>query len=358
MISKRGWKLLSHLSCLAVVLALPFLSRNVQAQADFFKGKTVTIVLASEPGGLADLRLRSVVAFLEKYIPGRPTIVLEYMPGGGGRKAANHIYNTARPDGLTIGNLLGGAVISAVLGAPGVNYDVDRFIYLGAVNSKASYVFVTRREAGLDSLEKLRAASGIRVGGQAVGHVVYNAARLYSWVIGLKEPKFVTGYSGPEMDLALLRGEIDARANIADAVIERSPEWIEKGLVHFHAILEIPIGHRHDHPVYRPLPSLESLTRTDAQRRAVAMFRNFRHIGSPYVIPPGTPQDRAEVVREALRKTFNDPEFFKKYESLTGERATPLMAEEQVRAIREIPRDPETIRLFNVIAGPDPLPPS
>jgi len=87
-------------------------------QAPFYQGKTITIISAREPGGTGDLRVRAVMPFLQKYIPGSPTIALEFMPGGGGRKAANHLYRAVRPDGLTIANIGAGFVSNAVLGQP------------------------------------------------------------------------------------------------------------------------------------------------------------------------------------------------------------------------------------------------
>ena len=110
--------------------------------------------------------------------------------------------------------------------------------------------------------------------------------------------------------------------------------------------------------MFEPLPSFETFTRTDMQRKVLAMYRNFRLTGSPFVLPPGTPKDRAEVMKGAFIKVFNDAEFLKKFEQLTGAEAAPLMPDEQAQAIREIPRDPETVKIFNRIAGTDPLPPS
>src|SRR5687768_430677 len=104
----------------AAFCALLLCATAAYAQAPFYQGKTLTIVHGRDAGGSGDFRVRAVGPFLHKYIPGNPTIVHEYMDGGGGRKAANHIFNSARPDGLTIGNVGGGVVGSAVLGEKGV----------------------------------------------------------------------------------------------------------------------------------------------------------------------------------------------------------------------------------------------
>lgn len=338
------------------VSALVIFPGQLFSQGSFYSGKTITIIQGRQPGGTGDLRVRAAIPFLQKYISGNPAIVTEFIPGGGGRKAANHTYRVARPDGLTIANIGAGFVSNAILGEPGVQYDVDKFIYLGSGNSRTSYVFLTKRELGLASMEKLQTASGIRIGAQSVGHDIYINGRLFAWLLGLKDAKFVTGYSGPEVDLALMRGEVDARANIADTVLQRTPEWIEKGIVHLHAILEIPRGFRADEPALKRLPSLDDFATTEIQKKVLQMFRNFRLIGSPFLLPSKTPKDRAEILQEAFRKTFKDPEFLKSWEKLTGAEASPLMPEEQETAVREIPRDPQAIEVFKKIAGADPLP--
>jgi tripartite-type tricarboxylate transporter receptor subunit TctC len=238
-----------------------------------------------------------------------------------------------------------------------VQYDIDKFIYLGAPNTASHYVFVTRGELGLNSLEKLRAHAGLRVGAHAVGHFVYITGRLFAWLTGLKDPRFVTGYSGVELDLNLLRGEIDARANIADTVLQRGADSLNKGLIQVHAILEIPKGDKHPSPRFASLPEIESFARGDKESKVLVMFRAFRLVGSPYILPPGTPPDRAEILREAFRKTFRDPEFHKEYKKLTNDDATPLLPEDMEKAVRAVPREREIVELFQKIAGPDALPP-
>lgn len=337
----------------ALIVCL-FLPGYAFSQAQFYKGKTLTIIQARRAGGAGDMRVRAVIPYLRRYIPGNPTIVSEFMPGGGGRKAANHIYRAARPDGLTIGNVGGGLVANAVLREPGVQYDLDNLIYLGTPNSANQYVFVTKRDLGLSSLEKLRAFTGLRIGAQSVGHDIYNTGRLFAWLLDFKNPRFVTGYSGTEVDLALERGEVDARTRLADGLLQRSPEWLEKGLVDLHAIIEIPKGEKH--PRFAHLPELESFAKSDRERKVLAMYRTFRLVGSPYILPPGTPTERVEMLQEAMRKSFKDPEFHRQFKKLTGGDPTPLMPEEMERAIRELPRDPQLVELLKKIAGGEPLP--
>jgi tripartite-type tricarboxylate transporter receptor subunit TctC len=324
-------------------------------QTPFYHGKTITIIQGRDPGGTGDMRVRALMPFLQKHIPGNPTIVNEYMPGGGTRKAANHIYRSARPDGLTIGNLGLGMVSSAILGETGVLYDLDKFFYLGSPFSSHHAIFVTRKEAGFSTIEKLRAATGVRIGGQSVGFSTYIEGRLFAYLLGLKEPRFVTGYGGAELDPVLMRGEIDARATSADTVLQRNPDWLEKGLVDFHAIIEVPKGEKH--PSFPRVPELETFAKSEKDRKLMIMQRAFRVTGQPFVLPPGTPKERVDVLQEAFRKTYKDPEFHKEYKKLTADDATPLLPETHERTIREIPRDPEIIGIFKQIMGAEPLPP-
>ena len=197
-------KIMTRILCFAVLTQLVLLPDFLYSQADFYRGKTLRIVHGRDAGGSGDLRVKALVPFLQKYIPGNPTIIHEFMPGGGGRKAGNYIYGSAAPDGLTIGNAGSGMVSSAVLGETGVQYDIDKLIFLGSPYSSTHYFFLTRRETGLTTLEKLRSASGVRVGAQSVGHTIYNIGRLFAWILPLKDPKFVTGYSTPERDVAFM----------------------------------------------------------------------------------------------------------------------------------------------------------
>jgi tripartite-type tricarboxylate transporter receptor subunit TctC len=217
----------------ALFVSVAFLPTHAHSQANFYEGKTITLIAFTAPGGSGDLRVKAAVPFLKKHIPGNPTVVIEYMDGGGGRKGANHLYHSARPDGLTIGGGSGAIVGLGIMREQGVSYDVDKFIYLGTPESENHAVIYTRTELGLDNLEKLKAKPGIRIGGQTVGHTSYVAGRFFAYFLDMKEPKFIVGYTSPEVDLALLNGELDARANAAVSVLRRNPEWLEKRVMTF-----------------------------------------------------------------------------------------------------------------------------
>jgi tripartite-type tricarboxylate transporter receptor subunit TctC len=347
---------MKRMAVASFTLLLGLIPTLVWAQSDFYRGKLITLIQDSTPGGVGQLRTQALIPVLQKHIPGDPKIVVQFMPGAGGRNAANHLYNNAPRDGLTIARVSSGLVTSAILGLPGVQYDIDKFIYLGSGHNEINNVFFSRGQLGLDNLNKLKAATGLRIGGQSVGHSNYVIARLFAWLLDLKEPRFVVGFSGAEMDAALIQGELDARANSAETVVQRTPQFINEGLMNFHGVAEMPHGYRFKHPAFRELPALQTFGKTDKEKRVLEMFAAFGRFSQAFVLPPGTPSDRVKTLKDAFRKSWKDPEFHANWKKMTRADASPLMPEEVEDLVKNIPRDPEDIKLYNRIAGAEPLP--
>jgi hypothetical protein len=275
------------------------------------------------------------------------------MPGAGGRKAANHI-SRAKPDGLTLLSATSGLIPSAIMGETGVLYDIDKLIYLGTPYSEFHAVFFTKKELGLDTIDRLRAASGLRIGAQSVGHATYREGRVFSYLLGLTKPTFVIGFTGPEIDLAMERGEVDGRSSATESVLQRNPDRLEKGSVNFHAIFEAPLGNKH--PRFGHIPEIETFAKSDKERKLMALMRNLKSTGAPLVVPPGTPQDRVQILRQAFRRMFKDPAFHEEYKKRVSEEPSPLAAEALENMIRETPRNPEAIELLKTINSAGPLP--
>ena len=176
-------------------------------------------------------------------------------------------------------------VASAVLGEKGVQYDLDKLIFLGSPYSSTHYFFLTRREVGLTKLDKLRSAGGVRIGAQSVGHTIYNIGRLFAWLLDLKGAKFITGYSTPERDAAFMSGELDA-IGTADDHLMRNRDWI---------MVKNRSSRRHGSAEGAQVSAVYASARarkvrqSDRERKVLAMFRNLRLTGSPFFAPPGTP---------------------------------------------------------------------
>ena len=339
------------LSALAATLG----TSSAFAQAPFYQGKTITLIIGAGPGGMGDLRAKALASVLAKHIPGNPTITFQYMAGGGGRKAANHLYTNTRADGLTLFRISSSIVPYAVLGESGVQYDIDKLIYLGTTEHLLYYLFNTRTEAGLNTLAKLRAAAGVRIGSAPVGHTGYIHSRLTAYLLDMKEPKIIPGYENEDLDVAFARGEVDAQVASTSTVIEH--DLVNKKLADFHAAVEIPKGRKDPRFAHLNLPDIETFAKSEKEKRLLSMMRAFRSIGTALLLPPGTPKDRVEILKAAVRKTHTDPAFINEYRKLTGgDEPTPLMPDEQAKVVKEIPRDAETIELFKKFAGTGALP--
>lgn len=325
------------------------------AQAPFYQGKTINLIVGSGAGGMGDLRARALATILAKHIPGNPTITFQYMPGGGGRKAANFLYNNARADGLTLFRISSSIVPYAVLGESGVQYDIDKLIYLGTTEHVLYYLFATRKELGLSNLDRLRAASGVRIGSSPVGHTGYILSRVTAYLLDMKEAKIIPGYENQDLDVAYARAEVDARVASTGNVVHQ--ELVTKNLADFHAGIEIPRGQKDARFASLNLPDIENFAKTDMEKKLLTMMRGFRSVGTALLFPPGTPKDRVDILKEAVRKTHADPAFIAEYKKLTGgDEPTPLLPDEQAKVVREIPRDAETVELFKKFAGTGPLP--
>src|SRR5262245_35577083 len=329
-------------------------SAPVDAQTPYYQGKTIRLIQGRNPGGSGDTRVKLVAPYLKKYIPGGPTVVSEYLDSCSGRNAANYLFNNARPDGLTIGHVSSGIVTSAVLGESGVQYDIDKFIWLGATDSAFHYAFLVRKELGLTNIEKLQSYSGLRIGATSIGHTTYTFGRSFAWLLGLKEPRFGLGYASVEVDLAIERGELDARSNNTAEIMRRFPDAFKKANFNILAVFKIP---REDKdPDFDHLPEIDRFAKSERERRLLALIRSTRQVGTPFLIPPGTPKEQVQLLREGMTKTFRDPEFQKEYRKITSDEVSPMTPETQQETIRSIPRDAETIGLFKLLNGEKPLP--
>jgi tripartite-type tricarboxylate transporter receptor subunit TctC len=275
---------------------------------------------------------------------------MEFLPGASGRKGANYIYN-AKPDGLKIGSA-GAMIPGPILGLAGSNYDIDKFIYLGSTETGNPYVFYTRKELGLDSLEKLRSKPGIRIGAQSVGHSVYVTARMFAYLLEFKEPKFIAGFTSPEMDVAMSGGELDARTTSS------LDDFVQKGTkdnFHYHATLAVPKGA--PHPDLPGLADMDSFAKSDKERKVLDLFRAFQYPRWPIHLPPGTPKELVQILRAAMAKTYKDAGFRQDFKKLMGREPSPLSGEDLQKAVRELPRDAEVIALYKKFADAGPLPP-
>jgi len=226
-------KVILALLSLAVVLT----SSPTQAK-DYFEGKSITMVLGTAPGGRRDRIARTTARFLSKYIPGKPNILVQNIPGGKGIPAQLK-FSRGKSDGTVIGVVVSSDMEAPYFGTPGAKYNPRDYVWVGALGTgKQRNVMYTHKRAGFTSLEDLKTRE-VAIGAQNVGHRSYLYSRLITEILGLKV-RWVIGYSTPELYIAIERGEVDGRVNDSASMYRDRPDWFEKRQIVPHVAMTLP----------------------------------------------------------------------------------------------------------------------
>ncbi|MFN2645737.1 MAG: Bug family tripartite tricarboxylate transporter substrate binding protein, partial [Burkholderiales bacterium] len=280
---------LALLACAALPLA-------AAAQPNF-SGKTVTIVVGYKPGGGYDAAARMLARHLPNHIPGKPTVIVQNMPGGNSIIAANHIYNVAKPDGLTIGTFNRNLPIAQLTGVQGVKYDMTKFEWIGSAANETT-VLAIRNDLPYKTFEDLRKAKeNVIIGSTGPGANTHDFPLLLKDLLGVKL-KIVSGYSSSaDIMLAVERKEVDGRAGSYTSL----RQFIDRGLVH------PVIRARSTEPGVEKLPVDESFAANPRAKAIMALRSAPEVVARPYVLPPKTPADIVKAYREAFAATIKDP---------------------------------------------------
>jgi tripartite-type tricarboxylate transporter receptor subunit TctC len=291
-------------SVLAIGVSFMLISSITAAEAPFYEGKTVTMLVGGSPGGGYDTYARVVARHMGKYIPGTPPIIVENMPAAAGMMAANTLFKVSKPDGLTIGHLLGSLFLRQVLGLPGNEFDAPKFEFIGAP-AKSYPVCVVTKASGITSVEKwMSSKTPIKMGAQMPLADPDNVIRVLKAALGLPI-QIVSGYKGTaEIRLAAESGEVSGSAWGWESLKVTWRKGLESGDV-------IPVLQ----VVGKPLPDLPkvplaiSFARTDEAKQQVENLQLTSVFLRPFAVPPGTPADRVEVLRKAFAETVKDKDF-------------------------------------------------
>jgi len=291
----------------AFLFGFVFLSGIVQAQ-EFFKGKSVTIIVGNSVGGAQDDWARFIAQYLGRHIPGNPTIIVQNMPGAGGVVAANHVYNIAKPDGLTLGTVNPAIYTDQLLGAKEIRFDWPKFGWIGSPE-RIDQVLFMRTDTPYKTLEDIRkAAEPPRCASLARTGLGYFLPRLMEEGLGLKF-QIVAGYGGGgEMNLAIEKGEVVCRAGTVSAYVAREPTrtWIKNGFVR--ALVQSGAKRFSKLPDVPTIYELLEANKTpDATKRVAKVMLSSGDLGRPFIAPPATPADRIKILRDAFAKSMTDP---------------------------------------------------
>ncbi len=266
------------------------------AAAPFYQGKVLTIVVGYGPGGGYDRVARLLAKYLPKYIPGKPTVLVQNMPGADSMIAANYLYNLAKADGLSIGTFNRGLVFANLLKAQGGRFDLAKFSWIGSAAVESS-VLVFHTGLGFKTIEDVaRTKTPIVIGGTGSADAINIIPIFLKEFLGYNF-KFVTYPSSADIMLAIERREADGRGASYSSV----KSFIDRGLV-------VPLLRgRVVEAGIEKLPMDEDLVKSEREKTLMAMRSAPDKIGRPYVAPPGTPPAALGVLRDAYAKVIQDP---------------------------------------------------
>jgi tripartite-type tricarboxylate transporter receptor subunit TctC len=275
---------------------------------EFFKGKSMTIVVGNSVGGAQDDWARFLAQHLGKHIPGNPSIIVQNMAGAGGIVAANHIYNIAKPDGLTVGMVNPAIYTDQLLGAKEIKFDWPKFGWIGSPEQIDQVLFM-RTDTPYKTLEDIRkAAEAPRCASLARSGLGYFLPKLMEEGLGMKF-QMVVGYGGGgEMNLAIEKGEVVCRAGTVSAYVSREPTrtWIKNGFVR--ALVQSGSKRFSKLPDVPTIYELFDANKTsDATKRVAKVMLSSGELGRPIMAPPATPADRIKILRDAFAKSMSDP---------------------------------------------------
>ena len=293
------------LGCAALLLTSQTL---VQAQQEpFYQGKTIKVVVGFTSGGFYDRWSRLLARFVPKYLPGAPEMIVQNMPGAGGLIAANHVYNVAQPDGLTVGMTSYGMYLDQMVGRKEVQYDVRKFHWIGSPE-KSDVLMYMRSDAPYKSIEDIRTASTPpKCGSTGTAGTDYILARLLEDTLNAKIDT-VLGYpGGSEIDLAVEKGEVQCRGLTAAPFFGREPfiSWRKRNFVNV-----LLYGGLKRDPRIPDTPTIyeifDKLNTPEESRRVADVILRGGDFGRPWVMPPATPPEVVKTMRAAYAKAMTD----------------------------------------------------
>ena len=277
------------------------------AQEPFYKGKTIRIIVAFAPGGGFDTYARSLARHMGKHIAGNPTLIVENMTGAGGLIAANHLYKVAKADGLTLATFHGNQILAQVIGGQGIEFDARKFEWIGTPGKNHDLCLLSKT-SGISSVDQwLASKTAVRLGGVAPGSSTDDIPKVLRTALGLPL-RVASGYKGTsEIRLAVEGGEVFGLCGLSAASAKATwKKQLEVGTVTI-VLQNAPQPHP-DLPSNIPLAI--KLAKTDEGRQLINVgIHTPSAITYVYSAPPGTSQERVQILRRAFLMTTKDPEF-------------------------------------------------
>jgi tripartite-type tricarboxylate transporter receptor subunit TctC len=271
--------------------------------ADFYRGKSISMVIATSPGGDYDLRARLLARHMGRHIPGEPTIIARNLPGAVGLQAANWLATQAPRDGTVLHAIMQNMSTHQALGGAGVEYDTRKFFWIGNTTDTPN-VINSWHTTGIRTIQDVMTRELV-VGapGQATNSVYY--PKTLNELVGTKF-KIVSGYpGGNQVNLAMERGEVGGRGSNSWASWKATkPAWLREKKI----FILVQVGLKR-HPELADIPTMNELAKTDEDKAVLTFLSADVPISRAYVTTPGVPAERVQALRRAFDATMKDPEF-------------------------------------------------
>ena len=318
-----------------ICIGMATTTAHADAVENFYKGRTVTVVTSTGVGGPFDLTARALARHMPRYIPGRPTMIVRNMPGGGHVLATNFMFTQAEKDGTVIATVNNSVPLHQVLDGRGVRFDARKFNWLGSTGSENEVVF-TWHTTGVTNIEEAKKKEVI-LGGTGAGSGLVILPRAMNALLGTKF-KIVSGYkSSEDINIALQRGEVEARAFSLISITAQRGDWLRDRKITILA----QVGAKRVHEI-PDVPLVTELARSEEDRQVFKLISAAQALGRPYLAPPGVPADRLAILRKAFEATLKDKAFLADAEKLQID-IDPIGADEVTQLVRETVNAPASV---------------
>lgn len=316
---------------------------NADAVADFYKGKSIQLLVGYSTGGGYDTYARALARYMGKYIPGNPTLVPQNMPGAGSLKLMNYLYAVAPKDGTVFGTIGRGIALEPLLAGEGVRFDPNQMNWIGSITNEVSICvswYTSPIKTFADVLQ-----NELIVGGTGPGADTDMFPKVLNHLLGTKF-KLITGYpGGSDALLAMERGEVAGRCGWSYSSLQATrPTWVKEGKIHILAQIAMQ-----KHPDLPDVPLVMDYAKSDQQRAALKLILAQQLMARPFVLPPGVPPERVEALRTAFDQAVKDPDFLAEAKQSELE-VNPSTGAEVQALLKEIYASPEEIVQLAVAA--------
>lgn len=319
------------LAAIAALAAFP-----PTAAADFYKGKTVTLYVGAGAGGGYSFFGRVFAKYYDKYIPGKPNVIVVNTPGAGGTKMTNWAANVAPKDGSAVGMPLMPVAINQHLRPKAVRYDATKLNWIGNMERSIAVLFTwhtSKTKTIQDATQRVTT-----MGGSGKSSPIYQMLTLSNKLLGTKF-KIVLGYKGGDRAVAIERGEVEGSFSTLQNFRAMTPHWFEGGKNPLNVLVQNAVTRSPEIP---DVPTMMELAKNDDDRKVFEYMMLQSLTGRSIFAPPGVPAERVEILRRAFDKTMKDPDFVAEIEK-SNLKLTPSSGEEVEKAVAQLIRTPPAV---------------